>query len=110
MNGPRIASLTSVAQVLDRQSRMLRSALGPVIAGALADPDIVEILLNPDGSLWFDRLGAGRTPSGITMPALRMTTVSPMRMSLRRFRPRCATWRARWLIPARTRVQARPPA
>ena len=69
MTGPLISSLTSAAQVLDRQSRMLRSALGPVIAGALADPDIVEILLNPDGSLWFDRLGAGRTPSGITMPA-----------------------------------------
>ncbi len=69
MTGPLISPLTSAAQVLDRQSRMLRSALGPVIAGALADPDIVEILLNPDGSLWFDRLGAGRTPSGITMPA-----------------------------------------
>jgi type IV secretion system protein VirB11 len=66
---PVVQSLTSAAQVLDRQSRMLRSALGPVIAGALADPDIVEILLNPDGSLWFDRLGAGRTPSGISMPA-----------------------------------------
>ena len=37
-------SLASAARVLDRQSRMLRSALGPVIAGALADPDIVEIL------------------------------------------------------------------
>jgi len=69
MTGPLMSSLTSAAQVLDRQTRMLRSALGPVIAGALADPDIVEILLNPDGSLWFDRLGSGRTPSGITMPA-----------------------------------------
>jgi len=48
---------------------MLRSALGPVIAGALADPDVVEVLLNPDGTLWFDRLGVGRAPSGLTLPA-----------------------------------------
>ena len=49
---------------LDRQTRMLRSAMGPTIASALADPEIVEVLLNPDGSLWLDRLGEGRRPSG----------------------------------------------
>ncbi|MEJ1962236.1 MAG: P-type conjugative transfer ATPase TrbB [Gammaproteobacteria bacterium] len=43
---------------------MLRTAMGPAIAKALEDPEIVEILLNPDGSLWFDRLGSGRAPSG----------------------------------------------
>jgi type IV secretion system protein TrbB len=55
---------SSFAAVHDRQTRMLRTAMGPVIAKALEDPEIVEILLNPDGSLWFDRLGAGRAPSG----------------------------------------------
>src|ERR1700728_3334159 len=44
---------------------MLRTAMGPAIAAALEDPEIVEILLNPDGSLWFDRLGSGRAPSGL---------------------------------------------
>lgn len=47
-----------------RQVRMLRTALGPVIAAALEDPDVVEVLLNPDGSLWTDRLSCGRTPTG----------------------------------------------
>lgn len=41
--------------------------MGPIIARALEDPEIVEILLNPDGSLWFDRLGSGRAPSGIQL-------------------------------------------
>jgi len=53
--------------VHDRQTRMLRTAMGPLIAKALDDPDVVEILLNPDGSLWLDRLGAGRAPSGVTL-------------------------------------------
>jgi P-type conjugative transfer ATPase TrbB len=56
-----------LATVLHRQTRMLRSAMGPAIAHALEDPEIVEILCNPDGSLWFDRLGSGRAPSGLKL-------------------------------------------
>lgn len=52
---------------LDRRIRMLRTAMGPEIAQALADPDVVEVLLNPDGSLWLDRLSTGRAPTGITL-------------------------------------------
>jgi type IV secretion system protein VirB11 len=53
----------------DRRIRMLRSAMGPAIASALEDPDVIEILLNPDGSLWLDRLGSGRAPTGVTLSA-----------------------------------------
>jgi P-type conjugative transfer ATPase TrbB len=53
----------------DRQLQMLRTAMGPDIARALADPEVVEVLLNPDGSLWVDRLGAGRSPTGINLPS-----------------------------------------
>lgn len=53
----------------ERRTRMLRSAMGPAIAAALEDPDVVEILLNPDGSLWLDRLGSGRAPTGVTLSA-----------------------------------------
>jgi P-type conjugative transfer ATPase TrbB len=53
----------------DRRTRMLRTAMGPTIAAALEDPQVVEILLNPDGSLWLDRLGAGREPSGLSLSA-----------------------------------------
>lgn len=40
---------------------MLRSGFGPRIAEWLADPLVVEIMLNPDGRLWLDRLGEGMT-------------------------------------------------
>ena len=36
----------------ERGVRMLRTAMGPAIAGFLEDPGIVEVMLNPDGSLW----------------------------------------------------------
>ncbi len=58
-----------LATSLDRRIRMLRTAMGPVIAQALDDPDVVEILLNPDGSLWIDRLSTGRAPTGVTLSA-----------------------------------------
>ena len=35
---------------------MLRTALGGAIAEWLADPEVIEIMLNPDGRLWVDRL------------------------------------------------------
>lgn len=38
---------------------MLSTALGPAIAGYLDDPAVVEVMLNPDGRLWIDRLSEG---------------------------------------------------
>ncbi|HEL5339960.1 TPA: P-type conjugative transfer ATPase TrbB [Stenotrophomonas maltophilia] len=51
----------------DRSIRMLRSAMGPLIAAALDDPDVVEVMLNPDGTLWVDRQSTGRTPLGVAL-------------------------------------------
>ena len=34
--------------------------MGPMIATALDDPDVIEIMLNPDGRLWLDKVGQGR--------------------------------------------------
>lgn len=48
---------------------MLRTALGGAIAEWLADPTVIEIMLNPDGRLWVDRLGVGITDSGILLSA-----------------------------------------
>ncbi|MBV8224943.1 MAG: P-type conjugative transfer ATPase TrbB [Verrucomicrobia bacterium] len=42
-----------------RAIAQLRSALGPMILGALEDPLTVEVMLNADGRLWQERLGAG---------------------------------------------------
>ncbi len=43
---------------------MLRTALGPAISGYLEDPTIVEVMLNPDGRLWIDRLSSGLEDTG----------------------------------------------
>ena len=43
---------------------MLRTAMGPAIAAALADPGVIEVMVNPDGSLRLDRLGEGRVLTG----------------------------------------------
>jgi P-type conjugative transfer ATPase TrbB len=48
---------------------MLRTALGSSIATWLDDPEIVEIMLNPDGRLWIDRLGSGLADTGIGVTA-----------------------------------------
>ena len=47
------------AEVISRGARMLRTALGPAIAAWLEDPSVVEVMLNPDGRLWVDRLSTG---------------------------------------------------
>jgi type IV secretion system protein VirB11 len=46
---------------------MLRTAMGPAIAEALADPAVVEVMVNPDGGLRLDRLGSGRADTGIRL-------------------------------------------
>jgi type IV secretion system protein TrbB len=48
---------------------MLRTALGPAIASFLEDPAVVEVMLNPDGRLWIDRLSSGLEDSGQRMSA-----------------------------------------
>lgn len=43
---------------------MLRTALGPSVALWLEDPAVVEVMLNPDGRLWIDRLAGGLVDTG----------------------------------------------
>ncbi len=52
------------AEVISRGARMLRTALGPAIAAWLEDPIVVEVMLNPDGRLWVDRLSTGLADTG----------------------------------------------
>lgn len=51
-------------ETVDRQRSMLRTAMGPAIAKALADPSVIEVMVNPDGRLWLDRHGDGRAVTG----------------------------------------------
>lgn len=43
---------------------MLRTALGPDIAAWLDDPAVIEVMLNPDGQLWVERLASGLAGTG----------------------------------------------
>lgn len=48
---------------------MLRTALGPAIARFLEEPAVVEVMLNPDGRIWVDRLSEGLADTGTTLSA-----------------------------------------
>jgi type IV secretion system protein TrbB len=52
-----------------RGARMLRTALGSAIADWLDDAAVIEVMLNPDGRLWIDRLGKGISNTGLAMSA-----------------------------------------
>jgi len=54
-------------EAIQRGARMLRTALGPAIARFLEDPAVVEVMLNPDGRIWIDRLAEGLADTGETM-------------------------------------------
>jgi P-type conjugative transfer ATPase TrbB len=56
-------------EAISRGARMLRTALGPAIATWLEDPAVVEVMLNPDGRLWVDRLAEGLADTGERLSA-----------------------------------------
>ncbi len=64
-----MASTQQGREAIQRGARMLRTALGPAIARLLEDPAVVEVMLNPDGRIWVDRLSEGLADTGATMTA-----------------------------------------
>lgn len=50
--------------VFERKLEALRHALGADVLAALTDPQVVEILANPDGRVVLDRVGCGRADTG----------------------------------------------
>ena len=42
-----------------RRSTMLRTAFCPVVRAALDAPDTIEVMANPDGSIWIEKAGLG---------------------------------------------------
>ncbi|MEM9243048.1 MAG: P-type conjugative transfer ATPase TrbB [Pseudomonadota bacterium] len=55
------------AQSAQRHLAMLTSAFGSDINRLFDDPEIIEIMVNPDGKLWFEALGKGKSYSGIKL-------------------------------------------
>jgi type IV secretion system protein VirB11 len=58
-----------------RKLAMLRTAFGPAIAAALAEPAVVEVMVNPDGALRLDRLGSGRIDTRETLDAAQVERI-----------------------------------
>ncbi|HEY6925248.1 MAG TPA: ATPase, T2SS/T4P/T4SS family [Steroidobacteraceae bacterium] len=54
-------------QVRRRLEEKLERECGKVLATALRDPAVIEILLNPDGKLWIDVAGKGMEFTGHTI-------------------------------------------
>ena len=63
------------SSVRTRQTESLYHALGPLVSDALSRPDVVEVMANPDGSLWVDRAGVGREKVGQIEQSAAETTI-----------------------------------
>ena len=54
-----MARAEQVKETDSRHSAMLRTAFCPVVREALEQDDTIEIMANPDGSVWIERHGVG---------------------------------------------------
>jgi P-type conjugative transfer ATPase TrbB len=64
---------------MERDARVhdkLRRELGPLICAALCDDSVVEIMVNPDGAVWIERLGAGMERAGFLPPGQAEAAIS----------------------------------
>jgi type IV secretion system protein TrbB len=64
-----VATVSLKSEAASRSIGMLRTAMGSAITGWLDDPAIVEVMLNPDGRLWIDRLAEGLSDTGERLSA-----------------------------------------
>ena len=71
MNGAAMTTSHQKPETIARGARMLRTALGTSIARFLEDPAVVEVMLNPDGRIWVDRLSEGLADTGERLSAAR---------------------------------------
>jgi P-type conjugative transfer ATPase TrbB len=64
---PEQLSLHDQAHV--RLHEKLRRELGAAVIDALADPRVIEVMLNPDSRVWIDELGVGMRDTGTRISA-----------------------------------------
>lgn len=60
---------------LERRLEALRRNLGSGILGGLNNPEVIEVMLNQDGRVWFDVLGQGMKDSGYKLDAAQALAV-----------------------------------
>jgi type IV secretion system protein TrbB len=61
-------------EINKRYEEMLRRALGSDLLAAIADPSVMDILVNDDGQMWVDKHGSGIEPAGY-MPNSQIETI-----------------------------------
>lgn len=66
-----------------RLVRKLQDALGERLCSALDDPTVVEIMLNPDGKLFIERLGMGVEAAGEMSASAAETVIGSVAHALR---------------------------
>lgn len=64
------------SEIAQRKRQALSHALGEPVMSALADPQVVEVMLNDDGSLWVERLGDSLRQVGSIGPDDAMTILN----------------------------------
>lgn len=84
-------SMTSVHESTRRLKDKLKRELGSQICDLLQQPDVIEIMLNPDGALWVERLGGEPIKEGNMQASqaesLMATLASHLRTSITRENP-----------------------
>ena len=69
-----LASAAPQRLVAERRLAALARALGPALAEALADENVVEVLVNADGRVRIDRVGAGIESTNVWLTAAERET------------------------------------
>ncbi|MBR2209655.1 MAG: hypothetical protein IJ859_12680, partial [Synergistaceae bacterium] len=55
-----MTEITNTADEVNRRNlEKLRREMGEQVRKAMDDPQVIEIMLNPDGSVWVDKIGSG---------------------------------------------------
>ena len=56
----KMTEITNTADEVNRRNlEKLRREMGEQVRKAMDDPQVIEIMLNPDGSVWVDKIGSG---------------------------------------------------
>lgn len=66
-----------------RIAEKIKRELGPTICGLLVDPSVIEIMLNPDGRLWVEKLGARMEAIGTMSPSQAESLMGTVASTLR---------------------------
>ena len=64
-----MTDMTETESTERRLSAMLRTAFCPVVRSALEAEATIEVMVNPDGSVWIEEAGRGLVPTGKSIAA-----------------------------------------